>query len=234
MDLEEVLDLVAAAVELLAQLRLVLADPFERAVEGVDRLPGMEAGIGADPDRDRARGQGDQPDPVTLPAEMVRAVLAQAPLGHAREELLVGGIYPILDVQPAGQPEPRRVHDVTVVLEQPELALEQEGASGRVDHPAGLDRRLLSADAAADDGDRMGIGLDVHVADEAAAEQVHPRRQILLGEEVLEAPAVELVARMIQEAVRAPLHALCEVAVVARREPPAQPELLQLIFLEMV
>src|SRR6185503_5569604 len=63
---------------------------------------------------------------------------------------------------------------------------------------------------------------------------VHARLEALVGEEVLEAPAVELVARDGRMLVGAAFDPLGEVAVVARGEPEAQPALVDLLVLQVL
>ena len=161
---------------------------------------------------------------------MVGAPLAQAALGHAPEELLVVGIGPVLDVDAPGEAEPRRVDLVAVVLEQVELALQDECTPSRVDDPARLDLALL---ALVGDRDHVRV-TDLDVLHAAVAKPLDAGLQHLLGQVVLEPATVELVARVVQRLVDPALDALGDLGVVAGREPPAQPELVNLIVVEML
>ena len=254
LDLEEVLDLVEPSLDRLGDLGFVAPEPVEQSFERVDLLEWVEARVRADADRDRARGELDQPDPVALPADVVRAELADAALLHAAEKLLVVGVGPVLEVESAGEPEPGRVDDMPVVLQQPEPLLEREGAAGGVDHPACVrghclavererdpveitaERHLFEAALAEEVGSRdlVAIARDLHVLDAGAPEAVDPGGECLLAEEVLEAPAVELVGVDRQASRRAALDALRQLAVVAGREPEAQAVLRDLLVLEVL
>jgi hypothetical protein len=123
---------------------------------------------------------------------------------------------------------------VVVVLEQAELPLQRERTPGRIDHPARVDRRLLAARASATHGRDVGIGGDVDIEDAAVADEVDAGGQALIGEEVLEAAAIELVARRVERAVDAAPDPLGQVAVVAGREPPPEAELADLVPLEVL
>ena len=121
---------------------------------------------------------------------------------------------------------------MVVVLEQPELLLEDEGAAGRVDDPVGLVVTVVAVTRRR--RDLVAVVAELDVLDEAAAEVIDPGFDALLGQEVLEAAAVELVAGHGRMLVRAALDALGEVAVVARGEPEAQAALVDLLLLQVV
>jgi hypothetical protein len=80
----------------------------------------------------------------------------------------------------------------------------------------------------------MAIATDLHVLHAAGADEVDPRFHGAVGEEVLEAAAIELVARDGRVLVGAALDARREVTVVARGEPEAEPALVDLVLLEVV
>ena len=111
----------------------------------------------------------------------------------------------------------------------PSLLLERERAAGRVDDPASLTRQVSSPPRSPERSSPVLVARQLDVLDAGAAEEVDPGFEVLLAEEVLEAAAVELVARVVERAVDAPLDPLAEVAIAVRREPPAQPELVQLV-----
>src|SRR2546421_12817417 len=151
----------------------------------------MEARIGHDPDRDRPRRQRDHPHPVTLAAQVIGRELAQAAFGHPPEELLVVRIGPIFDVQPAVEPEPGRVHDVAVVLQQIELSLKQERPPGGVDDPARPHFTVLTLEGHPD----HVRAADLDVLHAAAPKPANPPRARLAPQQVLDPPPADSVAR---------------------------------------
>ena len=162
---------------------------------------------------------------------MIRAVPAEAALGHAVEELLVIRVGPLLDVEPAAEPEPRRVDHVPVFLEEIELLLEREGAAVCVGEPARARRQGLAAPR---ERDLVVLVPELDVLDGCAAEQVDPRLEGLRSEEVLEPAAVELVAGDVRFPRRPSLDALREVCVVTRGEPEAQTALADVLVLQVL
>src|SRR4051812_17751554 len=150
----------------------------------------MEALVGDDADRDRPGGERDEPHPVAAATDVVGTEHAEPTLLHAVEELVVVRVGPVLDVDAAAEPEPRRVDVVAVFLLQPELLLEEERPTGCVDDPAGLGLQRL---VPARESDRVGLVSQLDVLDEAAAEQVDPGFDDAVPEEVLEAPAIDLI-----------------------------------------
>jgi hypothetical protein len=233
LELQEVLDLVTPAVERIAELGLVLTNPVQRPVQGVDSLEGVEAGVGDDPDRNRPRRERDQPHPVALSHQVGGAEMTDPPLAvdDAIEELLVVVVHPLFVVQAAGQPEPGGVHVVPVFLLQAELALERERPARRVHHPVGGDRPGVPVAA---HGQLVCVVAEVHVLHATAVEEVHAGREVAPSQLVLEAAAVELVGGNRREERRSVLHPLREVAVVARGPEVAQRHLVQLLLLQVV
>src|SRR5207302_10795974 len=109
-------------------------EPVEQVVELVDPLERMEPRVGADADRVRPRGERDQPHPVPLVEQMDRRELAEAALVDPVDPLLV--VSPeVLDVESAGEPEPRGVDVVAGLGLEPELAPQDVRAPGGVDDP---------------------------------------------------------------------------------------------------
>ena len=191
----------------------------------------MEARVGDDPDRDRPRRQRDHPHPIALTTQVVGRELPQPLLGHPTEELLVVRIGPVLDVEPAVEPEPGRVHLVPVLLQQIQLALQQKRPPRGIHDPP---RPHLAVLTLIGHADHVWIDRDVDVLDATVTEQVNALRQRLLPQVVLEPPPVELVARLGQRLVDPALDPLRDRRVPGRREPPAQPELVELVVVHVL
>jgi hypothetical protein len=94
----------------------VFPAPLHERVEALDLLPRVEARVGADADRDRARGELNQPEPVALVDQVRRREPPQAALRHAVEPFLVVGA-PVLEVEAAGEADPGRVDVVTGLVD---------------------------------------------------------------------------------------------------------------------
>ena len=230
LDPQEVLDLIAPAFQVGAELRFVTVDPVERAVESVDLLVRVEAWVGDDADRDRPRGERDQPDPVPLAHEVVRAELADAALLHAVEPALVVR-SPLLDIEAAGESEPGRVDVVVDVLLESELALDDLRPAACVDHPSGRDG-LGGVEAV--ERHHVPVLRELHSLHDAAVEEVRAGVAGAPRQLVLEATAVELVGGHRRQSHRAPLDPPRDVAVVARREEEAEARLLELVGVHVV
>ena len=138
-------------------------------------------------------------------------------------------------VRPAGEPEPGRVDHVSVVLEQPELlfSVKARPLASRIQRALTFRSSVLSLPP------RVYViscclVAELDVPDAGTADEVDPGGKCLLAEEVLEAPAVELVGVDGQAARRAALDALGELAVVPGGEPEAQAVLGDLLLLEVL
>jgi hypothetical protein len=120
---------------------------------------------------------------------------------------------------------------VPVALFEPQLALHDEGPAGPVHDPAAADRGGL---VAVREGHLVPVGAELHVLDPGAAAYLHAGGLVAGGELVLEASPVELVRGNRRLERHAPLDALGKVGVVAGREEVAEPDLVQLVGLDVV
>ena len=89
----------------------------------------------------RTARQGNQPDPVTFAHQVIGA---QPPPRNLAGQLLPLAICtPPINLNIGIDPEPYRVDVVANILCQIELALQNAGASARIDDPATVDLVLL-------------------------------------------------------------------------------------------
>jgi len=95
LEKHEVLQLLALRLEVVGQARLELAQPVERAPEGIDPAQGMDARIRHDADGMRPGRQRDQPDPVTLAHQVSRRQPAIRRIAAAQPLRIAG---PFVDV----------------------------------------------------------------------------------------------------------------------------------------
>ena len=208
----EVLQQVPLALDFLRELRLVDAEPFERPLERVHGLERMELRVADDADRVRAGGKRDEPRPVALAAQVVGRQPAQRRLAAPEP----GGVRrPLVDVDLGGEAEPDGVRVVRVVLLQPELALDEAGATRGVDEPAAPDfpARMLFHET---HPVSRAVRAEIEAAHDRAIDELDAERTRVLAEEVLEDAAIELVARRRQVATRAELRDLIDCGCCLR------------------
>ena len=189
----------------------------------------MHLRVADDAQRMRTRGQRDQPEPVARAAHVV----GRTPAVRRREPLQPRRIVrPLVGIDGAVDPPPHRVGVVVVGLRQAELALEQAGAAGGIDHPAGRQRLRLAILLVAD---RMrGVACaQFDAAHDRAIDERDAERARLLAEEILEAAAVQLPRRRRQQLADAQLDAVVDVAA-AIGEEVAQPELADLLGFQVL
>ena len=203
--------------------------PFDRRVERPDSLRSMEAGIDDDLDSARPGRKRDDPDPIALAEQIVRARHADAALLHAR--MPIGIIGPAVDVEPAVDAKPRRADGMADVLREAELAFEQARAARCVDDPARPD---LDGRAVTGHGDGVLLVSELHVLGSTAFEDVDARLDVRLPQSRLETATVEVVGVLDREIRRAPLVSRRDVVVAVRGEEEPLARLSHLVALEMV
>ena len=153
-----------------------------------------------------------------------RRVAAAAPCRVAR---------PVVDRDAVLHAEPHRVGVVRVRLGELELLLEQAGAAAGVDQPARFGTLAARRLDAVGDAMRAPSASPRSMArDDGAVDEGDAAPRGLLGEEVLEDAAVDLVARHREEAAGADLGHGVDVAPAFGGEE-AKAELLQLALLEV-
>ena len=189
----------------------------------------MQLRVGDDADRVRPRCERDQPGPVAGADEMVGREPARR-RDAARLPRRVG--RPVVDGDALADAEPHGVGVVAVRLGELALLLDQSGAAARVDEPARA-HLPLAAVAAEHDPVLAAVFAEREVAHRRAVGEADAAAQRLLGEEVLEQAAVDLVARDGERPAGADLGDAVDVVASFRREE-AEAELLQLRGLEVL
>src|SRR5581483_6524416 len=101
----------------------------------------MHTGIADNPNAGRAGSQGNNPDPVARPHQMVGRERALSP-GNAGLPFGIGG--PGINVDGMANAEPGGVGAMVYFLSQPQLALQQRAAPGSVHYPASPDLTPVS------------------------------------------------------------------------------------------
>ena len=194
----------------------MFAQPSEHRVELADFLEWVEARVGAHADADRARRQRDQPHPVALAHQVVGAVLADPRLRRQSQPLGVRRT-PLLEVEPAGEPEPGGVDVVAGIGGQPELALDQRGSPGGVDDPPSGGRRAL-----ADQVERDPVRItEFDLLNTGSPGEVDATSSGTGGELVLEQATVDLIRLKRRVGHGTELDALGDIRVAGgRREEP--------------
>ena len=178
----------------------------------------------------RARAERDQPQPVARAAQVVGRLPAR---GRRAQRAPGRVIDPVVDVEPRVQAKPHGVRVVGVVFGEIELAFEQAGAAGGVDHPTCADGFLLAELFDIDAVAALAITC-VEIDAPHRRRQVNPHTAAhrLFGKKVLEQAAVDLPARRGEETARAELGHRRQVGL-AFAEEESEAELAQVRLVEM-